>query len=325
MVPSLRALLSGVIDYAGTFPPAELSLEQAVKNYAAYKRGEQAWILSHFICPANRLGELEDYSALLFGDGEPFWSSAVTTHGGADLESFLRALQDDLQEVAAFTRRHGRAAAVAVLEARIPPGVVGNGEEAVLELVERSAEALAGTSSKIMPFYELQVVGQDPERVADALNAFQRFNKRWAGERLQPVAAKIRTGGATPEANPSVHQVAFFIEACRRLGLRFKATAGLHHPFYHRDVATGGTVHGFINLLVASVLAHVHVLGLQPTIEILRTKDSERFGFSESAISWDGHSASLSDIADTRAKLVVSFGSCSVAEPLEHLAKRGLA
>ena len=37
MSPSLRALLSGIIDYAGLFPPAKLPLDQAIRNYARYR------------------------------------------------------------------------------------------------------------------------------------------------------------------------------------------------------------------------------------------------------------------------------------------------
>ena len=33
---SLRALLTQAIDYAGLFPPAELALEPALKNHAAF-------------------------------------------------------------------------------------------------------------------------------------------------------------------------------------------------------------------------------------------------------------------------------------------------
>ena len=44
MQESLRALLAGIIDYAGMFPPAKLPLDVAVKNYDAYKKGEHAWM-----------------------------------------------------------------------------------------------------------------------------------------------------------------------------------------------------------------------------------------------------------------------------------------
>src|SRR4051812_14042031 len=48
---SLRALLSGTIDYAGLFPPANLALEPAIRNHAEYVRHADAWMLAAFILP----------------------------------------------------------------------------------------------------------------------------------------------------------------------------------------------------------------------------------------------------------------------------------
>ena len=44
-VAALRALLENAIDYAGLFPPADLALEQALKNQAAYVRSPDRWML----------------------------------------------------------------------------------------------------------------------------------------------------------------------------------------------------------------------------------------------------------------------------------------
>jgi hypothetical protein len=55
---SLRALLEGLIDYAGLFPPAALPIEDAVRNYARYRDGESAWALGKFVVPADRAHEV---------------------------------------------------------------------------------------------------------------------------------------------------------------------------------------------------------------------------------------------------------------------------
>ena len=46
---SLRALLAGVIDYAGLFPPATLPLDEAVRNYARYRREPEGWMLGRLV------------------------------------------------------------------------------------------------------------------------------------------------------------------------------------------------------------------------------------------------------------------------------------
>ncbi|HEX3582953.1 MAG TPA: hypothetical protein VH087_14390, partial [Thermoanaerobaculia bacterium] len=57
---SAKALLSGLIDYAGLFPPAALSMDEAVRNYARYREGEHAWILGKFVVPEARAHEVPD-------------------------------------------------------------------------------------------------------------------------------------------------------------------------------------------------------------------------------------------------------------------------
>src|SRR5271156_4630318 len=55
MNASLRALISGAIDYAGLFTPTGLPLDQAIRNYARYRQEDDAWMLGRFVISAARL------------------------------------------------------------------------------------------------------------------------------------------------------------------------------------------------------------------------------------------------------------------------------
>jgi hypothetical protein len=55
---SLYALLEHLIDYAGLFPPAALSMQDAVRNYARYRDGEYAWALGRFVVLQARAKEV---------------------------------------------------------------------------------------------------------------------------------------------------------------------------------------------------------------------------------------------------------------------------
>lgn len=57
---STEALLAGLIDYAGLFPPAALPMADAVRNYDAYRRGEHARMLGGFVVPAAQAAEVPD-------------------------------------------------------------------------------------------------------------------------------------------------------------------------------------------------------------------------------------------------------------------------
>ena len=58
MTTSLRILLDGLIDYAGLFPPAALSMQDAVRNYGRYREEDYAWALGRFVVPAERVREV---------------------------------------------------------------------------------------------------------------------------------------------------------------------------------------------------------------------------------------------------------------------------
>jgi hypothetical protein len=138
--------------------------------------------------------------------------------------------------------------------------------------------------------------------------------------------AKIRTGGITPNAIPSIENLASYIVACAERRLAFKATAGLHHPIrclhaltYDAD-APCGTMHGFINVFFAAALAWRDQRGLNP---ILAETDPEAFQFDDRA-RWRDSSLSVEEIEEARRSFAHSFGSCSFEEPVEDLRGLGL-
>jgi hypothetical protein len=104
--------------------------------------------------------------------------------------------------------------------------------------------------------------------------------------------AKLRCGGA---AIPSVEQVALVIACCREAGVRFKATAGLHHAIRR------GEEHGFLNLMAAVTAPHDRLA------EVLAEEDP----------------ASL-ELDEASRDLFAGFGSCSWREPVEDLQELGM-
>lgn len=138
--------------------------------------------------------------------------------------------------------------------------------------------------------------------------------------------AKVRTGGVTPEAIPSVAAVADFIRACAERRLAFKATAGLHHPvraeypLTYKPDALRAVMHGFLNVFVASALAWHGDRDLEP---VLAEPDPTAFRFDDRA-HWRAKSLSAEQVRDARANFLHAFGSCSFDEPVADLRALGL-
>jgi hypothetical protein len=118
---------------------------------------------------------------------------------------------------------------------------------------------------------------------------------------------KIRCGG---EQVPTVEELAGFIRGCRKRGLVFKATAGLHHA-YPTEVGE----HGFLNLLAAAVFGDEE--------EALREKPPA-FALDAASFRWRDREALPARLADVRASLFHSIGTCSFFEPVEELETLGI-
>jgi hypothetical protein len=61
--PLRRALLERLIDHAALFPPAQMSMPDALAEDRAARSSDYAWMLDRFVCPASRLGELDGLDA----------------------------------------------------------------------------------------------------------------------------------------------------------------------------------------------------------------------------------------------------------------------
>jgi hypothetical protein len=119
--------------------------------------------------------------------------------------------------------------------------------------------------------------------------------------------AKIRCGG---ERVPAVEEIADFIRGCRSRGLVFKATAGLHHAY-----PTDAVEHGFLNLLAAAVFGNEE--------EALRERPPA-FALDATSLRWRDEEAPPARLADVRASLFHSIGTCSFFEPVEELEQLGI-
>lgn len=296
---SLQTLLSGIIDYAGLFPPAKLDMASAVSNYAEYLKGEHAWALGRFIVPVGRLEEFELHAnSLLPRENGQVWHISVLI--GADAYS-------EIPTVKFFNQRHQ----------------LGSDEgNAVIDAIEAKAasvqeiEAMAKATDTDVQLYVETPINTDPSELIGAI-------KRTGAK------AKVRTGGVTADAFPASSDLARFIMACTSQGVEFKATAGLHHPLRstypltYEPGSPAGTMYGFLNVFLASALARKGA-NLETLKQLLEEQDHRAFVFDDDSITWKKYRLDLEELRSARTELAASFGSCSFAEPIEDLKTLGL-
>ena len=102
---ALDALLAGLVDYAGLFPPAALPMRAAVEQYALYRQGENRSMLGRFVLPAARLPEFEESVTDLLQAHDEWRLSAIVA-------------ATDLDAITAFNARHAGRVLVDAIEAK---------------------------------------------------------------------------------------------------------------------------------------------------------------------------------------------------------------
>jgi hypothetical protein len=299
MKDSLRALLTGLIDYAGLFPPAKLPLGEAVVNHLTYRRGEDAWMLGRFILPAARLTELASTEITVSALGR-----------GGNAREFVEGLHADLALIEEARLGSEGRLVVDVLETKLPAEFVFS-PEAVRPFLTPVCEMYERAGVKLF----LELPASEAEPVHEALAGI--------GSGPDTPGVKLRTGGLEPAAFPTSEQVAATLWSCSAEGLEFKATAGLHHPLPRYDAGVKARMHGFVNVFLAGVFIAAGVITPRETVELLEEMSPENFEIHDEAIAWRGRSVSVTQIRQARRSFVRSFGSCSFEEPRDDLRALG--
>jgi hypothetical protein len=289
---SLRILLAGLVDYAGLFPPAALSMAEVAANYASYRRSPDAWALGRLVMPVARLGELSEVMASGLVVGRAPWRISALV--GDDVTH-------DAKRIAQWNASTNDALVVDAVELRVS-----------------SATAIAALAQEFrdVTVYVEFPLAHDPASYLDAIA-------------LAGVRAKMRTGGVTADAFPAAAQIVRFLRGCAERDVPFKATAGLHHPLranhrltYAADAPTG-EMFGFLNVFLAAAFARKGVPEDQLT-HLVNEHDPSSLRFADHSIRWRDEEIDIQHLADIRTSFAIAFGSCSFREPIDDLHLLGL-
>jgi hypothetical protein len=293
---SVRILLNEIIDYAGLFPPSQVSMSEAVLNFATYRHSNYGWMLGRFVLPVSRLDEFYESAREFLPTGrERAWQLSVLA--GEDINATVRSIVE-------FNRKHSERAVCEVLEVKA-------------NTVSKIENTISLLPKAITPYFEIAPVGRTFVDLVATLG-------------IKKLRAKIRTGGVTREEFPATRDIIRFVRTCMAANVPFKATAGLHHPIrcfkpltYAPD-APQGTMHGFLNMLLMTGFAR-ESFRVSLLEEIMEEEFEEVFEFIDGGVSWRGaHILTLGHLERLRVRGMHSFGSCSFDEPVADLQEMGV-
>lgn len=290
MTQSIRALLHEIVDYAGLFPPASLDLATATRQYAAYRKSSDRWMLGSFILP---IAQLHEFSTIV----KPYvqrWKEPwlVNVLGSNDPQADRAAIEQ-------FNRRLLGAVFVDALEVK-----------AASSADIRAVNDVYEWSPTLTRYHEIPIDHDPDELISTIAEGKGR--------------AKVRTGGVTPDAFPATADLLRFLDRCNAHNVAWKATAGLHHPIraaqrltYAED-APRATMYGFLNVFLAAALLRNGADGAI-VAQALEETAPAAFRFDDTGVQWHDQQLSTAQLEQIRATYAISFGSCSFREPVDDL------
>lgn len=290
---ALRVLLTEIVDYAGLFPPAELTMAQAIENYHEYLNHEHHWMLGRFIVPFSRLADFTNRA-------QRFWNqpNAKTWRISVLAKENLSGAAGQITD---FNNQFAGKATIDCLETLATDAAQ-----------IRRAQNLLPANTAV--YFEVPLQATLPDQMAALA--------------IGKCRAKIRTGGVVQTAFPPVDELIKFVRIALAANVPFKATAGLHHPLrinkpltYAADAPTG-TMHGFFNLFLAAAFLRQNSRN-NFVHQLFQDSDAKNFKFDDDGAEWRGNRVDVQQLKLTRERNAISFGSCSFVEPVEDLQQLG--
>jgi hypothetical protein len=298
VVDARTSAFAALVDYAGVFPPASLTVHEAVDGYRSARASSESWVAGRFLIRASQLAELGQVAMATMSRGEDPWEVSVVFDVDPAVAAALAADFDAEMDPAMTV-----SAAEAPIQDPSPKGI------------ENLFTTVSSINPTVVPFLEVTRTADVPTQITSIKEAGTRAH-RTAG-------TKLRCGGVTADLFPTPTEVTDFILAAVNASVPFKATAGLHQPFRHFDQNLGVHRHGFINLLMATTAA-AHGAD-EDTIEaIVAETDADAFSVSPAFARWNHLSFPGSAIRRTRVSQFVAYGSCDFDEPVEALIDLGM-
>jgi len=313
---SLNIFMHELLDYAGLFPPALLSLEESLENFVLYHEHKQKKWLGKFILPANKIND----SILILNKQNSFLTLnkkaefSIILSSCETISEYSKTLSLDFTVLLNLLKHYSKNIEIKSFEFLPPKEIFYSKKyDGLNYILTHFYSFLDNAKLKAEVFIEI-TLSEDIESIVNIIKNYEnKFNKK--------ISIKMRTGGISPEQIPSSYEIANAISTYAASKTPLKATAGLHVPIPNFNNHVGTTLHGFLNVFSCMLLCYDQNLSVSIMEKLLLECKYINFKFTEKGLFVNNYFLDNKKILYLRQNYIKSFGTCSFIEPIEHLEK----
>jgi hypothetical protein len=285
---TLDVLLKGIFDYAGMYPPASRSFEEALKESATFPTSlSRPWMVgSDLVIDAEHATRLHDADLRKFGFSRNIGISYLAS------DTPPRCLQGATRLISG-KRKDGLSVSISSMEAKV------------------SMEGLTTLIDTLLPFCRDNsiLLAFEPDLSSTAWE--ETLGKTIEAIRGKGIALKCRCTG--PTGISADRLATAIISACDSRS-PFKVTAGLHHPIVEPERYDNKV--GFLNLATAVMIRRVKGEAISKgSIASLLTNQNYFAIKTDGELSYQGAGISVEELHGAKNSAHFSIGSCSLHEP----------
>ena len=280
---AIEALLAGLFDYAGLYPPASLELSSAAKNYLEYARAKRAALLGRFIINIDRLDELRAVAGDALGQ---FRISAIVTDS-SKIDALCQQVHLGMP-IESVEIRCARPEEIERTAQSIPKQFTAYFEVPVNAAGRAALESIAGAGARA----KIRMGGVVPEAFPSVFDVAEMLS----------ALANLRLPF---KATAGLHHP---IRSCRKLT--------------YESEGPMGTMHGFMNLCCAAAVVYLGGR-VEDAREVLEEEEAAAWEVEAGALRWRDLRWTADQLARLRLDFFEGIGSCSFEEPMNDLESLG--
>ncbi|WP_158999338.1 hypothetical protein [Pigmentibacter ruber] len=312
---SLNIFMHELLDYAGLFPPAKLTLQESLLNYSSYTKHKQKNWLGKFILPSNKIEDCIEImlNQKFFKSNDTNLNFSIILNSCEKFNDFNKIIDSDLKSLKNFESTFKNNIHIDSIEF-LPPKEVFQPSNLSLfkNMLFLVNDKLLNVNKLKFKFLEIPF----SENINEYIEFISEFNTQHKDTNF---CIKLRTGGVTPNQIPSAFHIAQAIRLSAEKQIPIKTTAGLHVPVPNDNPEVGARLHGFFNIFSCLLLCYKKLLTISEMENILTNYSYSDFKFTEEGLTIGNKFLANVEMTQLRNSFIKSFGTCSFLEPIEHL------